>query len=53
MIDIETTLNECDFGEAIGDECHKLIQKYKVWKIVIQSVYCLYFIKILYGNRNF
>ena len=23
-MDIETTLNKCDFGEAIGDECHKL-----------------------------
>ena len=23
-MDIETTLKKCDFGEAIGDECHKL-----------------------------
>ena len=23
-MDIETTLNKCDFGEAIGDEFHKL-----------------------------
>ena len=23
-MDIETNLNKCDFGEAIGDECHKL-----------------------------
>ena len=23
-MDIETTLNKCDYGEAIGDECHKL-----------------------------
>ena len=23
-MDIETTLDKCDFGEAIGDECHKL-----------------------------
>ena len=30
-MDIETTLNKCDFGEAIGDECHKLME---IWKIL-------------------
>ena len=44
-MDIETTLNKCDFGEAIGDECHKLIQEYKIWKILgtILKMYKKYF----------
>ena len=34
-MDIETTLNKCDFEEAIGmNAISFLIQEYKIWKIL-------------------